>query len=281
MADSLTGHSANISSYCASFREYLKVLGKPKLTHDMLQFEQPDWRLHFQAWNTLYVYTMLLKGSVFLLLLCMHLSVTSMYEPEMWIMAGAFVLSFAVHFLLYTVLATHLAWFVVWKSYGCCGKTGYVVLAVFYLAMAFTHVSYYLVGNTSSLVNPFELLHGVFALAVLIPSIFVSLACFKLFEGVPGTSQPLMQPDEAGEPLQEVTVTGSPLEESPIEALQESSTPFQELPAESFQSAAGTPTVEVSADSWHLPGVANSPSSRELAPPSGSMQAIPESASAP
>lgn len=218
---------ADFTAYRHTFGEYMATLkGCSLLTHDMLQFEQTDWCEHFKLWNRLYVYMVLLKGVVVFV-------AKDVGKPlgTGW----AFLLSFILNYCVYTLLATHLAWFVILRSYGCCGKTGYIVIAVMYLAMGLSHVGY-----LSITAYPFatllEFVIAIIAFAILICSIFVSLACFKLFEGVPGQTQPLMRSDEVGEPLQEVS-SGSLI--IPVQPLHES--PSQELLTEDDEEDAGEP----------------------------------------
>lgn len=215
--------------YKRTLHEYIGILKVPTLGPELFLLEQLDWRLHFQRWSVLYVYVFLLKACV------LSTETAPGMESEVQKSFGTslqylFVLFF--NFSIYGVLATHLGWFIVVKSSGCCGNVGYLIVAVAYLATSITHVGYFGLSGFLQVRSP-RLLDEVLGLALLVCSIFISLACFKLFEGIPGSSEPLMRPPalDPGNPLAVLQSSRTVLGELPADELMEQGNAFELRPS--------------------------------------------------
>lgn len=234
-----------LKAYAESLPEFLRIMTAAALNQDMLQFEQQDWRRHFESWNGIYLRVFLLKGLAAFLELC---------NGPQGSMASSmsFFLKYLFNFFVYGLLAAHAAWIVVVKPYCRCGRTGYAVIGAGYLATSLTHICYFSVSANAA-ATLFNFAHGILSFAALVCTVFMSLACFKLFEGLPRTSNSVAHGSDAT-PLEELQPAASAREPPSIfvgsrQDAEEAESPEPAPASEpAVASTAGTPNFNSAAD---------------------------------
>eukprot|EP00747_Dinoflagellata_sp_TGD_P184679 gnl/TRDRNA2_/TRDRNA2_40545_c0_seq1.p1 gnl/TRDRNA2_/TRDRNA2_40545_c0~~gnl/TRDRNA2_/TRDRNA2_40545_c0_seq1.p1 ORF type:complete len:183 (-),score=21.06 gnl/TRDRNA2_/TRDRNA2_40545_c0_seq1:116-664(-) len=113
----------------SSIGEYFAMLARPRLDAAMFQCQQEDWSLQFQKWNVAYCFATLIVSVLFLGLRVLqelvHFKLATMIVD---------IYTTAIYLLL-GILFAHMGWFCVVRKNGCCGRIGYLIWAAVYLLL--------------------------------------------------------------------------------------------------------------------------------------------------